>query len=99
VIEVTNQENEVVLKPGGNLTGNTVQELKEEFLKILADEKGTVTLDLENVEQIDPAGLAVLITAQNSFNEKGTELSMTNANGELLELFGLINLERFFKLD
>jgi anti-anti-sigma factor len=54
----------------------------------------SVTLDLAQVERIDAAGIAALITLYRLASEAGHSFAVANASARVEEILGLVGLER-----
>lgn len=54
-----------------------------------------VTLDLRNVERIDAAGIAALISLYGSAKGAGNEFSVANAVPHVAEILRLVGLDHF----
>ena len=55
--------------------------------------QGSVALDFSNVERIDAAGIAVLITLYCTAIEAGTEFYIVSPSAHVLDLLRLVGLE------
>jgi anti-anti-sigma factor len=54
----------------------------------------SVTLDFRNVERIDAAGIAALISLYGNAHAKGHEFTIVNASHRVAEILSLVGLDR-----
>jgi anti-anti-sigma factor len=66
--------------------------LLERLTPLVRDQ--SVTLDLKQVERIDAAGIAALITLYRLAGEAGHSFAVANASPRVEEILGLVGLER-----
>ncbi len=76
----------------GELVRGNETEILEQLLPRIR--RGPVTLDLAQVERIDAAGIAALITLYCTSVEAGTEFSVVAPSHHVLELLQLVGLEK-----
>lgn len=99
MVEITSEDNRIILKPEKNLIGEYTEKLKEELSKTLEKKVAELVIDLANVELIDSTGLAVLVATHKSVREKEGDLTLVNVGEAIVELFKLTHLDRFFNLN
>ena len=78
-----------VLHMSGPLTFNTVGDRFRESGVLLAAAEPVTAVDLEQVENVDSAGLALLLEWQSMARRQGNELAFRNAPRDLLRLAAL----------
>jgi anti-anti-sigma factor len=81
------------LQIDGDMTIYQAEELKQKLLTTLAASGASLTVDLQNVGEIDSAGIQLLIAAKHAAAAIGKSLVLTarsQAVTEVLELFGLV---------
>lgn len=70
--------------------GNETQIVDELLTRV---QQESIALDLSNVERIDAAGIAALITLYCSAVQAGTDFSVAAPSAHVLELLRLVGLE------
>jgi anti-anti-sigma factor len=98
MIEIIELKNTVILKPDGDITVSTVNELRDMIFKQLEKKKINMSIDFSNINLIDSVGLGVLISCYKSLEEFHGKLSLISINDELLQLFALLNLDKYFSI-
>ncbi len=83
-----------VLKPE-SMTIYEATELHTSFLATLADYE-QIEVDLSNVVEIDSAGLQLMVAFKNDANRQKKSMSFTSHSREVIELFDMFNMTRFF---
>lgn len=86
------------LSPKGDLVASTVEALRDGMLKAVEEAKGPVVLDLGTTRQIDSLGITLTLGLYKSCQKKGLEFSIEGASPDLLRVFRLFNLTRFFPI-
>jgi len=86
----------VRLNPKGDLVASTVERLREGMLKALDEAKESVVLDLASTKQIDSLGITLVLGLFKSCKKKEIAFSIEGANKDLLRVFKLFNLTKFF---
>ena len=69
---------------------------QEEFAKATEDE---VILDFSNLEYVSSAGLRALLATKKSLNQYGKNLSVTNINNVIKEVFNVTGFVKIIKID
>jgi len=70
---------------------------KEQYLIEIMEpvvRRQSVTLDLEQVQRIDAAGVAALISLYSTANAAGREFTIVNASPHVYEILTLVGLDR-----
>ncbi|QTN28972.1 STAS domain-containing protein [Rhodoferax sp. AJA081-3] len=80
----------------GEMTIYRAAELKEQLLLALAQEPGTLVIDLSSVTEMDVAGLQVLIMAKQAAKAQNRELRLVAHSPAVLEVFEILNVAAFF---
>jgi anti-anti-sigma factor len=88
----------VYLNPKGDLVASTVEVLRDGMLKALDDAKEAVVLDLSSTKQLDSLGITLVLGLFKSCQKKGIAFSIEGANPDLLRVFKLFNLTKFFPI-
>ena len=99
MIEITREDNKLILKPEQDLTGDIIEKFREELSKNLEDESVELIFDLSSVQLIDSTGLTLLVASQKTLEEKNKLLTLINVNKEIFDLLRLTHLDRFFNID
>jgi anti-anti-sigma factor len=84
--------------PGADLVAANVQKAKEELRALVAASSGDFLVDLTSVAMIDSKGLGILIAAINSLEAVGRTMRVIGANGDLVELFRMMRLDRHMRI-
>jgi len=59
----------------------------------------SVTLDLENVERIDAAGLAALVTVYCDARQAGHDFAILNPSHHVTQILALVGLDRILVIE
>ncbi|WP_308390115.1 STAS domain-containing protein [Acidithiobacillus sp. AMEEHan] len=89
------QGEKLQLELQGNLDIYAVAELRGRLLSCLASAH-TLEIDLRQVEEIDGAGLQLLLALKRSASEQGCQLSLSNHSPAVVEAMELCRLSTFF---
>lgn len=84
-----------VLQLKGNLSIYEVTGIREELLAALAKQK-SITVDLQQVEEWDVAGLQLLVSMRKSATDSGVSLSFANPPQQLCDTLPLLGLASDF---
>lgn len=79
----------------GDLTIYTAKNLKDQLLADLSAHQ-ELELDLSQVDEIDAAGLQLLVMLKQQANHSGKTLRMTGHSPVVVELMALSGLDSFF---
>ena len=85
---------DTVILPTGKMTElvrGCDQELKQRLTPLVRQHD--VSLDLRNVERIDAAGIAVLISLYGSAHEAGHSFTVANASPRVAEILAIVGLD------
>lgn len=100
-LEITQREREgiVILDLDGRLTvGQEAGALREAVLKLSAEGRHKVVLNLEKVEYIDSTGLGGLVICFTTLKRDGGALKLLNLNRRNVELLVLTKLQTVFEV-
>lgn len=95
---ITREEKQATLQPTGDVVAATVAELRSILRELLGSGVRELTFDLKNVEMIDSPGLGLLISAHNSLQKVGGEISVTSASPAILELLTTMRMHQHFRV-
>ena len=99
MIEVTKEENKVVVRPAGDsIVAASIPELRSKLREIVGEGARELVLDLTDVLMVDSSGIGLLISAHNSLRKVGGRLSVIHASGEILELFQTMRMHQHFSV-
>ncbi len=88
----------VRLNPNGDLVASTVELLRDGMLKALDAAKVAVVLDLSSTKHIDSLGITLVLGLFKSCQKQGLAFSIEGANPDLLRVFKLFNMTKFFSV-
>ncbi len=91
--------NTISVKLDCDLISTTVEELKNEFRKILENEKIKLSLDMKGVKVIDSLGLGLLIATHNSLQKSGKQLQLSHVSDVIAGLLDKMNLDMHFVIN
>ena len=80
----------------GELTIYTVADTKEKLFSQLGDKGAVMELDLQDVSDIDTAGVQLLMMAGHTVMNAGGALRLTNVQQPVQEVLDLFRLNSFF---
>lgn len=83
-----------VLKPE-SMTIYEATELHTLFITTLRDYE-QIEVDLSNVAEIDSAGLQLMVAFKNDAKKQKVSMSFTSHSREVIDLFDMFNMTRFF---
>ena len=84
------------LNPRGDIVASSVEGLRDALLKALEEAKGAVVLDLSSTHQIDSLGITLVLGLFKTCQKKGLAFSIEGVNPDILRVFRLFNLTKFF---
>ncbi|HJV22131.1 MAG TPA: STAS domain-containing protein [Holophagaceae bacterium] len=90
-LESSQRQGTVVLKPVGELTIFSAARAKQDFLEAL-EVHAAPEVDLSAVEEIDTAGVQVLLWAKQEAVRRGRALPFAYHSPAVVEVFDLLNL-------
>jgi anti-sigma B factor antagonist len=84
------------LEPKVDLVASTVEAQRAAFTRALEAEKGAVVLDLGRVEQLDSLGITLILGLFKSCQKSGVPFSIEGVRPDLMRVFRLFNLPKYF---
>ncbi len=72
--------------------------LKEKIFKLLENDI-FIKLNLKNVSYIDSSGIGLIVDIYNTIRNKNGELIIFNVSDDIVEIFEMLNLTKFFNID
>jgi len=91
-IDVGPQYETCLIRLGGELDGSSADALFTELNRLLATDAQTILLDLEGLDFIDSVGLQCLVRAARRSRDRGDQLRIVGARGQVQELLSLTGL-------
>lgn len=98
-VDMQEEENQVFLEIDQNIVSASAKEIKEQLKQSIPKEKGTLVVDLGQVEQVDSIGVGVLIATFNSLNREGKGFKLVNVDENLYNLFQVMRLNKHFEIE
>ena len=95
---VTWNESLMRLQPKVDLVASTVEAQRGAMLKALEGRQGGVVLDLGAVEQIDSLGITLVLGVFKTCQKAGNPFSVEAVKPDLMRVFRLFNLPKFFPI-
>ena len=99
MFDVSEVNGAFVVTPSQDVVASNVDELRAVLLGQLDKSEHDLVVDLNQVKMIDSSGLGVLIAAQNSLKEKGSQLKVINVSNDIMGLFKIMRLDQHFKVE
>jgi len=84
------------LQPKVDLVASTVEVQRAAMTKALENVKGAVVLDLTAVDQLDSLGITLILGLFKTCQKAGTPFSIEGVKPDLMRVFRLFNLPKFF---
>ncbi len=84
------------LTPKGDLVASTVEDQRASMMKALETAGDKVVLDLSAVEYIDSLGITLVLGLFKSCQKSGAAFSIEAVKPDILRVFKLFNLTKFF---
>jgi len=86
------------LTPKGDLVASTVDDQRASMMKALEAPCTQVVLDLSSVEYLDSLGITLVLGLFKSCQKAGTAFSIECVKPDILRVFKLFNLTKFFPI-
>lgn len=86
------------LAPRTDLVASTVEGHRASMMKALASAEESVVLDLSSVGQVDSLGITLVLGLFKSCQKTGAAFSVEGVRPDILRVFKLFNLNRFFSV-
>jgi anti-sigma B factor antagonist len=87
--------NKKTIKPGKDITGLIVEDLRVKLLKHINQDIKELAIDMKGINMIDSTGLGVLIATRNSLDQAGGLLKLTNVSENIGNLLKMIGIDRY----
>ena len=95
---IDNQE--VVIRPIGNIDFSNSQDLKDKLLELFEQEYKKVVIDFSEVESIDSSGLGKLLLFHKKLKEKEGTLVIRNVESDYIKnMFEMIHLNKVIEIE
>jgi anti-anti-sigma factor len=95
---ITRVENQATLQPEGDIVAASVLGLRSELRDLVGTGVRQIVVDLANVHMVDSAGLGLLISAHNSLQKLGGQISVIRASADILELLTTLRIHQHFRV-
>ena len=96
-MKITTSGNKAAAEIGGSIDAKTSPELERALLALPADIKA-LDLDLTDVVYISSAGLRMLLTVHQHYNDRGGSLTIIGARDEINEIFEITGIDEFLNI-
>ena len=87
------------LAPRTDLVASAVEDLRAALLDAMAEPGPAVVLDLVAVEVLDSLGITLILGLFRSSQKAGAAFSIQNVRPDLMRVFRLFNLTKFFPVN
>jgi anti-sigma B factor antagonist len=94
MVEITHEDNRVVVRLAGDLDIATAPATGERLAEVPGLGFQDVCVDLGHVDFMDSQGLKLLVQLRKSIAEVGGTLEVWNATGQVRDVIGLSGLDR-----
>ncbi len=91
--------NKKTVKPGKDIAGAVVEDLRVKLLKLINQDVNEVAIDMKGINMIDSTGLGVLIAARNSLDQTGGMLKLTNVSENIDNLLKMTGIDRYLNIN
>lgn len=91
-------DDSVRLLPTGDILASTVEGLREAMQEAIRGVRTAVVLDLGTTKQIDSLGITLILGLFKSCQKEGLAFAIEGANADLMRVFRLFNLVKFFPI-
>ena len=96
--ELIRGDDHLVISMVGELTIRTAPGFREYLLDMTTDASGHWVFDLGEVSYIDSAGVGTLVDLFRRTKSNGTRMSLAGMNRQVLSVFEITKLDRFFPI-
>lgn len=97
-ITITRKEDNFHALLKGTLDITTISEVKYKIGEVLNERPETVALNFDGVDFVDSSALAALVGLLKSSTNKKVELVLYGLNPDILSVFKIAGLDRFFTI-
>lgn len=87
----------MVVRPSGRLNVTTARGLREQLQALMESGNTRLVVDLSEVDNIDSSGLGALIFGLKAARQRGGDLRVAAANGQVQSVFDLAKLNQLLK--
>jgi anti-sigma B factor antagonist len=91
--------NKKTVKPGKDIAGSIVEDLRIKLLKAINQDINDLAIDMKGINTIDSTGLGVLIAARNSLDQTGGLLRLTNVSENIGNFFKMVGVDRYLNIN
>ena len=95
-MNIEKSEGTLTITIDSDITSVSVPEIREKILDDLDEATVKIDMDLNKVEMVDSTGISLLISIQNSLKKNSGELSLLNTSNDIVHMFKLMRLDKFF---
>ena len=95
-LEFAGNEESMVIKISGELLADNCPLLRDKVLELCRKNCNQITLDMQDMQFIDSAGLGVLIGLKSTMIKRKGQLSIINLNQRIQEIFHLTHIDKLF---
>jgi anti-anti-sigma factor len=93
-------DNQVVVKPVGNIDFSNSQKLKDKLLELFEQDYKKVVMDFSEVESIDSSGLGKLLLFHKKLKEREGNLVIRNVESDYIKnMFEMIHLNKVIDIE
>ena len=89
----------VTLQISGELDVLTVEEIRAELDRIVADREKRVVVDLTGLQQVDSSGIGAIVSLFKRVRADGRQFEVTGIRGQPLQSFQVLRLDQVFRLN
>ena len=86
------------VKPGKELLESNIEDFKGKLSKALDQGISELSIDMKGVKNIDASGLGILIAANNSLDQTGGQLNLTNVPENIENIMQLLGLDKYLNV-
>ncbi len=89
-----------IIRPSGDMTADTAEQLRDHLLKILTEDTELIRFDLSGVDDIAAAPFSVLVTLAEMAERRDPRLriEIANAAKDIETLFQMTCLDRVYRI-
>ncbi|MFZ5570096.1 MAG: STAS domain-containing protein [Thermodesulfobacteriota bacterium] len=99
MIEITKNEDHILVKPGRDLVASMVSGFSEQIKTLMAESPKMIVIDLTGVRIVDSLGMGVLISTHNHLTKAGSSLKVINTPPDIYEAFVIMRLDHHFTIE
>lgn len=95
-VQIDIENNKAIIKLSGELTMTNMKVFRTELKAVNLEEKDVI-LNLEDLEYIDSSGLGIFVKLAQTQHEQEQAFRIDNAQDNVLAIFKLTSLEKYFE--